>query len=218
PAAGSSSPPLPSAAAGPSPPLFPSLLRRCCQLRPLVRPHPTPLRRRWPGTAPLPSATGAADSGRRSVPAPSPPLAWRSGAGGIEEAELRGATYPKSAAARNSVDFTEFRRAGRSSGNLATNSIPNPAPGAETSGREDYTVGDKDAVVIVDHGSRRQESNLMLNDFVEMFRARTGYKIIEPAHMELDESVKRDLKEWNISKELAIDRSAWRLAINVPEP
>ncbi|PUZ51420.1 hypothetical protein GQ55_6G184400 [Panicum hallii var. hallii] len=33
-----------------------------------------------------------------------------------------------------------------------------------------------------------------------------------------DETVKRDLKEWNIAKELAMDRSAWRLAINVPEP
>jgi hypothetical protein len=33
-----------------------------------------------------------------------------------------------------------------------------------------------------------------------------------------DESVKRDLKEWNISKDLAMDRSAWRLTINVPEP
>ncbi|KAG2574430.1 hypothetical protein PVAP13_7KG327680 [Panicum virgatum] len=33
-----------------------------------------------------------------------------------------------------------------------------------------------------------------------------------------DESVKRDLKDWNISKEIAFDRSAWRLAINVPEP
>ena len=32
-----------------------------------------------------------------------------------------------------------------------------------------------------------------------------------------DESVKRDLKDWNISKEVALDRSAWRLAINVPE-
>jgi hypothetical protein len=32
------------------------------------------------------------------------------------------------------------------------------------------------------------------------------------------ESVKKDLKEWNISKDLAMDRSAWRLAINVPEP
>ncbi|KAG2561295.1 hypothetical protein PVAP13_8KG150801 [Panicum virgatum] len=33
----------------------------------------------------------------------------------------------------------------------------------------------------------------------------------------LDESVKRDLKDWNISKEIALDKSAWRLAINVPE-
>jgi hypothetical protein len=24
------------------------------------------------------------------------------------------------------------------------------------------------------------------------------------------------LKEWNISKDLAMDRSAWRLAVNVP--
>ena len=32
-----------------------------------------------------------------------------------------------------------------------------------------------------------------------------------------DESVKRDLKDWNISKEIALDRSAWRLAINVAE-
>ncbi|GER36227.1 RING/U-box superfamily protein [Striga asiatica] len=33
-----------------------------------------------------------------------------------------------------------------------------------------------------------------------------------------EESVKRDLKDWNISKDLAVHRSAWRLAINVPEP
>ena len=33
-----------------------------------------------------------------------------------------------------------------------------------------------------------------------------------------DESVKRDLKDWNISKEVALDRSVWRLAINVHEP
>ena len=33
-----------------------------------------------------------------------------------------------------------------------------------------------------------------------------------------DESVKRDLKDWDISKELALDRSTWRLAINMPEP
>jgi len=32
-----------------------------------------------------------------------------------------------------------------------------------------------------------------------------------------DESVKRDLKEWNISKEIALDSIVWRLAINMPE-
>ena len=33
-----------------------------------------------------------------------------------------------------------------------------------------------------------------------------------------EESVKRDLKDWNITKELAMDRDAWKLAIHVPEP
>ena len=33
-----------------------------------------------------------------------------------------------------------------------------------------------------------------------------------------DESVKRDLKDWNISKDIALDMSVWRQAINVPEP
>ena len=33
-----------------------------------------------------------------------------------------------------------------------------------------------------------------------------------------DESLKRDLKDWNISKEIALDSSTWKLAINVPEP
>ncbi|KAM5581757.1 sirohydrochlorin ferrochelatase, chloroplastic [Rosa sericea] len=50
-----------------------------------------------------------------------------------------------------------------------------------------HGVGDRDGVIIVDHGSRRKESNLMLNEFVDMFRERTGYAIVEPAHMELAE-------------------------------
>ncbi|PKI64667.1 hypothetical protein CRG98_014956 [Punica granatum] len=48
-------------------------------------------------------------------------------------------------------------------------------------------IGEKDGLIIVDHGSRRQESNLMLNDFVAMFKDKTGYPIVEPAHMELAE-------------------------------
>ncbi|XP_066354149.1 sirohydrochlorin ferrochelatase, chloroplastic-like isoform X2 [Miscanthus floridulus] len=98
----------------------------------------------------------------------------------------------RSTAVRKAIHFVNLRRAGRSSGNMAMNSIPKPALGPETSGREDFAVGDKDVVVIVDHGSRRQESNLMLNDFVEMFRAKTSYRIVEPAHMELAEPTIKD--------------------------
>jgi len=42
-------------------------------------------------------------------------------------------------------------------------------------------------IIIVDHGSRRNESNRRLLDLVEMFRQRNPGAIIEPAHMELDE-------------------------------
>jgi hypothetical protein len=33
-----------------------------------------------------------------------------------------------------------------------------------------------------------------------------------------EESVKRDLKDSSITKELAMDRATWKLAIHVPEP
>ncbi|XP_012849744.1 PREDICTED: LOW QUALITY PROTEIN: uncharacterized protein LOC105969521 [Erythranthe guttata] len=49
-----------------------------------------------------------------------------------------------------------------------------------------------DGVIIVDHGSRRKESNLMLNEFVAMFREKTKYPIVEPAHMELAEPSIKD--------------------------
>jgi hypothetical protein len=33
-----------------------------------------------------------------------------------------------------------------------------------------------------------------------------------------EEVIKRDLKEWNIPKELCLDRSDWKEAIHMPEP
>ena len=42
-------------------------------------------------------------------------------------------------------------------------------------------------VVIVDHGSRRVESNRMLEVFVQHFQQLSEYHIVEPAHMELAE-------------------------------
>ena len=43
------------------------------------------------------------------------------------------------------------------------------------------------AVVIVDHGSRRQEANDRHEAFVREWRERATYPIVEPAHMELAE-------------------------------
>ncbi len=42
-------------------------------------------------------------------------------------------------------------------------------------------------VILVDHGSRREESNAMLLDVVDHFVKATGFPIVEPAHMELAE-------------------------------
>ncbi|MEM9185551.1 MAG: CbiX/SirB N-terminal domain-containing protein [Planctomycetota bacterium] len=42
-------------------------------------------------------------------------------------------------------------------------------------------------IIVVDHGSRRQQSNELLNDVVAMFRRVSGFDLVEPAHMELAE-------------------------------
>ncbi len=44
-------------------------------------------------------------------------------------------------------------------------------------------------IIIVDHGSRREQSNRMLEEVAELFgrRFREKYEIVEPAHMELAE-------------------------------
>lgn len=44
-------------------------------------------------------------------------------------------------------------------------------------------------IIIVDHGSRRDESNAMLERVAELFAGRFGqrYSIVEPAHMEIAE-------------------------------
>jgi sirohydrochlorin ferrochelatase len=46
---------------------------------------------------------------------------------------------------------------------------------------------DRIGLIVVDHGSRRAESNEMLLEVVQMFQQRSGYTIVEPAHMELAE-------------------------------
>ena len=47
----------------------------------------------------------------------------------------------------------------------------------------------KTGIVIVDHGSKRDESNAMLERVAKLFADKYShqYKIVEPAHMELAE-------------------------------
>jgi sirohydrochlorin ferrochelatase len=42
-------------------------------------------------------------------------------------------------------------------------------------------------IIIVDHGSRRAESNTMLHQATERFAVDSKYQIVEPAHMEIAE-------------------------------
>jgi sirohydrochlorin ferrochelatase len=42
-------------------------------------------------------------------------------------------------------------------------------------------------VIVVDHGSRRAESNEMLEQFAKLFQQQAPFSIVEPAHMELAE-------------------------------
>ncbi len=46
---------------------------------------------------------------------------------------------------------------------------------------------EKVAVILVDHGSRRDESNQLLLEVVNAFRQQSAWNIVEPAHMELAE-------------------------------
>ncbi|GIW95905.1 MAG: hypothetical protein KatS3mg110_3946 [Pirellulaceae bacterium] len=48
-------------------------------------------------------------------------------------------------------------------------------------------VPEKLAVILVDHGSRIAESNELLHQMAERFKAYTGLAHVEPAHMELAE-------------------------------
>jgi sirohydrochlorin ferrochelatase len=48
----------------------------------------------------------------------------------------------------------------------------------------DEKSGSPLGIILVDHGSRREESNAMLLSVVREFAAATGWQIVEPAHME----------------------------------
>uniref|UniRef100_A0A0E0JYR8 Sirohydrochlorin cobaltochelatase n=1 Tax=Oryza punctata TaxID=4537 RepID=A0A0E0JYR8_ORYPU len=65
---------------------------------------------------------------------------------------------------RNSASFVKLPRIGLNIGNIVMSAKPNSGSSSETTQGESCTVGEKDGVIIVDHGSRREESNLMLTE------------------------------------------------------
>ncbi|XP_019157053.1 PREDICTED: sirohydrochlorin ferrochelatase, chloroplastic-like [Ipomoea nil] len=88
------------------------------------------------------------------------------------------------------LDFVKVRKFPAKTGYLAPRLCLTVANGGFKGERNCIKVGD--GVIIVDHGSRRKESNLMLNEFVAMFQEKTKYPIVEPAHMELAEPSIKD--------------------------
>jgi len=42
-------------------------------------------------------------------------------------------------------------------------------------------------IILVDHGSQIEESNALLTEVAKAFREKSGWEIVEPAHMELAE-------------------------------
>jgi len=87
-----------------------------------------------------------------------------------------------------------------------------PPPQLQTQGSVGLAdiTGDlsRTGIVIVDHGSRRPESNTMLEDFVAMFaKLKPQYPIVEAAHMELAEpSIEQAVKR-------CVERGATRVAV-----
>ena len=57
----------------------------------------------------------------------------------------------------------------------------------ESAARVEPHAAEQLGVIIVDHGSKRSQSNEMLLQVVRHFQTHSHYKIVEPAHMELAE-------------------------------
>jgi len=82
--------------------------------------------------------------------------------------------------------FGQGRLAQASDQNMVTNDLPNNFQLSETI-LQLGLIGTGVGLVIVDHGSRRQESNDGLLDVARRFAAREGLANVQPAHMELAE-------------------------------
>ncbi|KAL3691491.1 hypothetical protein R1sor_005142 [Riccia sorocarpa] len=82
-----------------------------------------------------------------------------------------------------------------------------PSPGVDVP-RVRSKLADTDGIVIVDHGSRRAQSNSMLHEFVKLYKEKTGRPIVEAAHMELADPTISD------AFDRCVERGASRIIIS----
>ncbi|KAM0058121.1 putative sirohydrochlorin cobaltochelatase CbiX [Helianthus debilis subsp. tardiflorus] len=87
---------------------------------------------------------------------------------------------------RNMLGFVQLHNSNR--GLRSTCCLTNGNGGARQ--LNNHGVTSRDGLIIVDHRSRRKESNLMLNELMTMFVEKTGYPIVEPAHMLAEPSIR----------------------------
>jgi hypothetical protein len=59
--------------------------------------------------------------------------------------------------------------------------------------------------------------NCMLRSSKEMSKQFKRRGRVRP-NLTREESVKKDLKDWSVTKEIALDRRGWKIAIYVSEP
>ncbi|KAH7427171.1 hypothetical protein KP509_10G032900 [Ceratopteris richardii] len=83
-----------------------------------------------------------------------------------------------------SIETHELSRKAQST----THRSPFVSMAISSAGASDFTIRQyekNDGILIVDHGSRRPQSNAMIHSFVDLFKQKTGHPNVEPAHMEL---------------------------------
>lgn len=59
------------------------------------------------------------------------------------------------------------------------------SPAAPVAALHEAAAGGRVGIVIVDHGSRKAESNMQLAEFAQLFQQMTGAPVVECAHMEI---------------------------------
>ncbi len=64
------------------------------------------------------------------------------------------------------------------------------------------TLPENTAVIVIDHGSKREAANTMLFDVIEQYKAVTGVKVVAAAHMELAEPTLEDAVKFCLSQEV----------------